>query len=537
MIDFETEKTISFNSDARNQILEGINILADTVKVTMGPSGKNVIIENKMAPPTLTKDGVTVARALNLRDQFKNLGVQIVKEAASRTAEQTGDGTTTSTVLSQELCNQGTRALEAGYDFSEIKKGIIWAHQKIQSFLETSSTSIEGEEQIIKIGTISANGEKEVALLISKAINKVGIDGTITVEEAKGFKSSLDTIEGIEIDRGYLSPYFVDDHEKMTCTLENAKILLVNKTINSLQEILPILEKAHAAGVPLFIVADGIEGEALQTLVLNRMKNILKVCAIASPEFGQSRVSALDDLAFLLDTKIYSASNSEDLKKENLENLGSCQKIVVKRNNTIFMGVPVDQEQIQFRVNSIKEEIKNSFHSDDYENLLKRRMKRLSSGVAVIRVGGSTELELRERKDRVDDALHATKAAIEEGVLPGGGLALFAGSLQLSDTVDEQSDSWNLGVKIIKRSCQFPLKQIILNSGAVPEVVVEKIKENYVFGFGYDARNEVFCDFLKNGIIDPKKVVSSALENAVSVSLNFLSIGAAMIEDAESISC
>jgi chaperonin GroEL len=524
------DRVVEFDVSARRKMLDGINVLAGAVRVTMGPRGRNVVIEQDHGPPILTKDGVTVAKALNLRDQYPDLGVQLVKEAAGRTAEVAGDGTTTATVLAQALCNEGMRALEAGYDYADLKRGMIWAHTQINDSLQNMSTPVGDSDQISNVALISANGEEDISKIIVEAIEAVGPDGPVTVEEARGFKSSLEVIDGTEIDRGYLSPYFADDQQKMTCTLENPRILIVNKTIETLQEIVPILEKIHSSSSPLLVVADGIEGEALQMLVLNRMKNVLKVCAIASPEFGQGRVNALDDLAFLLGTRVFGAADIDDLKDASIEDLGTCSKVVVHRRRSIFIGTNADGDNIAKRISDLKSQTEDPSVSDDHKNVLLRRVRRLSSGICVLRVGGSTQIELQERKDRVDDALHATRAAVVSGILPGGGSALAKASKGLK-VPKNSSGSFRVGSEVVSRACTAPLRQIIENAGGVPDIVIQKVLRSRNPEYGYDARNDKYCNMVESGIIDPTLVATSALENAVSVSVNFLSVGAAMISD------
>jgi chaperonin GroEL len=526
----DSEKEIKFQGEARKLMLDGINLLADSVKVTMGPKGQNVVIEQRNAPPILTKDGVTVARAFNLKSPFENLGAQMVKEASARTADVAGDGTTTATVLAQALCNEAYRSVEAGYDFAEIKRGVHAAAEKIQENLQQQAIPIRDQDDVYRVGLISANGEENIAKLLVDAFDAVGADGSITVEEARGFKTSLEVVEGTEIDRGYLSPFFVDDHEKLTCELNEPLVLIVNKTINAVGEILPVLEKVHSANRSLLIVADGIDGEALQVLVVNRMKNVMKVCAIASPEFGDSRVSALDDLAFLLDTKVFTAGNVGDLKNIKIDELGTCRRITVKRNKSIFIDTPREQSEVDARVAALKNDMEDPTLYEAFKEVLQRRVRRLSSGVAVLRVGGTTDVELQERKDRVDDALHATKAAISEGILPGGGYALASAGFRLEQPPEEFTVSEVVGWNLVKKVTQSPMRQIIINAGEVPEVIIEKVK-NSEKKVGYNAESGEFVDSLEGGIIDPLKVVRSAFENAVSVSISFLSVGAAMIDD------
>jgi chaperonin GroEL len=530
----DSEKELKFQGEARKSMLDGINLLADSVKVTMGPKGQNVVIEQHNAPPILTKDGVTVARAFNLKSPFENLGAQMVKEASSRTADTAGDGTTTATVLAQALCNEAYRAIEAGYDFAEVKKGIRQARDEVLKNLKEQAIPLRDKNDIYRVGLISANGEESIARLLVEAFDAVGHEGSITVDEARGFKTSLEVVEGTEIDRGYLSPFFVDDHERLTCELQEPVILIINKTINTINEILPIMEKVHNANRPLLLVADGVDGEALQMLVVNRMKNVLRVCAIASPEFGDARVSALDDLAFLVNAKVFTAGNIGDLKNTSIEELGTCRRITVRRDKSIFIDTPQPQDKIDERVNALKGEIEDPTLYEAYKDMLKRRVRRLSSGVAVLRVGGSTDVELQERKDRVDDALHATKAAISEGILPGGGYALASAGFNLSKSPKTFTPSETVGWEIVRKITQAPMRQIITNAGEVPEVIIEKIKTSKNKR-GYNAETGEFTDALEGGIIDPFKVVRSALENAVSVSISFLSVGAAMVDDREKI--
>lgn len=525
-----TDKLIQFDLDARREMLKGINVLANAVKVTMGPRGRNVVIEQDDGPPVLTKDGVTVARALNLRDQYPDLGVQLIKEAAGRTAEVAGDGTTTSTVLAQSLCNEGMKVLEAGYDYAELKRGMSWAHSEISAGILALSRKIESDEQILNVALISANGEKEIAQLIVDAIKAVGPDGPVTVDEARGFKSTLEVIDGTEIDRGYLSPYFADDQQKMVCTLEKPKVIIVNKTISTIQEILPALELAHSNGAPLLIIADAIEGEALQMLVLNKMKGTLKVCAIASPEFGQGRVNALDDLAFILGTKVWGVGNIDEIKGLKLGDFGSCDKITVHRNKSIFIGTRAANDITRERISELKASLDDPTLVDDHKSVITRRIKRLSSGICALHVGGATQLELQERKDRVDDALHATRAAVMSGILPGGGTALAKMSRRIGYPKGA-SPSFKAGVDVVLKACVSPLHQIVQNAGGVPDIVVQNVVRSRSGTSGYNARAEKYEDMITAGIIDPTLVVTTALGNAVSAAINFLSIGAAMVED------
>ena len=425
-------KIIKFSSKTRDSLLRGVNTLADAVKVTMGPRGRNVVIENPGGHPILTKDGVTVARSVNLRDSFPNLGVQMIKEAAARTADEAGDGTTTATVLSQSIFSGGLKMIAAGYDPVDIKKGIDTAVESVIKELREESCEIQRESEIMQIATISANGEKEIGELISEAIKTVGTDGVVTVEEAKGFKSTLTVVEGMQIDRGYLSPYFVTNQDKMAVEMENPYILLCNKKIDTLQEILPLLEKLAGSQRSILIIADEVEGDAMQGLVVNKMRGALKVCAIRSPGFGETRVHMLEDLAAVLGTRVFSHASGESLDDVGLEELGTCKKVLVGRGGTVFIGGKGDENSVKKRISEIKNQIDDPLVDVDTVPILKNRLAKLSGGVAVLRVGGATEAELRERRDRVDDALSATKAAIEEGIVPGGGIALVHASKSLS---------------------------------------------------------------------------------------------------------
>ena len=524
-----TNKIIKFDLQAREDLLEGVNILADAVKITMGPRGRNVVIENPGGHPVLTKDGVTVAKAINLRDSFSNLGVQMIKEAASRTAESAGDGTTAATVLSQSIFAEGLKMLAAGYSEPDLKKGIDMAVCEVMKNLLKMSLKISKDEEIKQVACISANGEKEIGDLIFEAISSVGRDGVVTVEDAKGFNSSLTIVDGMQIERGYLSPYFVNNQDRMTADFENPYILLCNFKIDSMNNIMPLLEKSVSSKNPLLIVADDVEGDAMKGLVVNKTRGILKVCAIRSPGFGESRVNMLEDLASVLGTHVYSHSSGESLEDIQIEDLGKCKKVVVGRSASIFVGGSGDAKRIDDRVNSIKSQLEDVTLSEDETNFLKLRLSRLAGGVAVLRVGGATESELRERKDRVDDALSATQAAIEEGIVPGGGVALVRASSNLSH--QESIDGVSAGFEIVRRACLSPLKQIILNSGGSPELILEKIKKIKKKSYGYNALLDTFGDMFDMGIIDPTKVVRSALKNASSAASMMLTVGCTVVED------
>ena len=519
-----------FDERARGELLRGVNVLADAVKITMGPRGQNVVIEQPGGPPHLTKDGVTVAKAINLRDRFADLGVQMIKEAASRTAEVAGDGTTTATVLAQAIFGEGLRMIAAGYDSTEIRKGIEEATTIVIDNLKEMSLDVSSDEEIIQVGTISSNGDREIGELICKAMGEVGRDGVIAVEEAKGFKTTLDVVEGLEIDRGFVSPYFVTNPEKMTAVLENPSIFLTNQKISSMKDILPLLEKIHETSRSLLIVAGDIEGDALQGLVVNRLKGTLEVCAIRAPEFGEARTYALDDLGIVLGCQAHASVSVDDLRGMSLSDLGSCRRVIVGKNSTVFVDSAGEAEEIEKRVESIRTLLDDPTLLGPDRETTQRRFFRMAGGVAVLRVGGATEIELKERRDRVEDALHATQAAVEEGLLPGGGIALVRASSSLSKLRPGSSvDGFRVGIDVVKRACSAPLRQIIGNSGAPPEVVLERVSRMKGVR-GYNAASQQYVDMMDTGIIDPLKVVRSALENAASSACSLLSVGCAITE-------
>ena len=526
-----SNKIINFDSEARENLLCGVNILADAVKVTMGPRGRNVVIENPGRHPTLTKDGVTVAKAVNLKDSFSNLGVQMIKEAASRTADTAGDGTTTATILSQAIFSEGLKMLAAGYSAVDIRKGIELASQKIIEIIKDMSIPVTKDEEILQVATISANGEKEIGDLICSALKAVGQDGIVTVEEAKGFNSSLTIVEGLRLNRGYLSPYFINNQEKMVAELVNPFILLCNKKIDNLRDIMGILENVAQAQGSILIVSDDVEGEAMQGLVINKTRGALKVCAIKAPGFGENRINMLEDLGALLGCDVISSASDRPLSDINLEEMGRCKRVVVGRNSSIFIDGNGKKEDIDERINQIKSQLEDVTLGDDERDFLKIRLSKLAGGIAILRVGGATEAELRERRDRVDDALSATQAAIESGIVPGGGVALVRAASSLSTT--KKIDGISAGIEVIRKCCSAPLKQIVDNAGGTPDVVLEKVKKMRKNTHGYNAMTDSFGDMFEMGIIDPLKVVRCALENAVSAASMMLTVGCAMIEDKE----
>mgnify|MGYP001483323017 CR=1 FL=1 len=530
-MDFSSNKVLLFDEDARAQLQDGVNVLANAVKTTLGPRGQNVVIECPGSPPHLTKDGVSVAKSINLRDRFMNLGVQMVKEAASRTAEVAGDGTTTATVLSQAIFNEGLRMIAAGYSSSQIQKGIEFASECVIEELKEMAVPVTDQGEIIQVGTISANGDKSIGELLAKAMASVGKDGVITVEEAKGFQTTLDVVEGLEVDRGFLSPYFITNQDKMAAVLDDPVVLLINKKLNSLQEILPVLEKVNRASRQLMIIAADIEGEALQGLVLNKMKGTLGVCAIRAPEFGEARVNAFSDLGIIFGCEPVLASGDSDLKDISLDDLGKCKKIVSSKYKTVFIGTAGNNQEIERRLGNVRDMLNDPGLDDPDRESIKRRIRRLSCGVAVLRVGAATELELRERKDRVDDALNATQAAAEEGILPGGGVALVRASVSLKKKIKPlPNDGFRAGAEIIYNACSAPLKQIVTNSGGTPEIIVQKAKKAK-YNSGYNAANGTWVNMFDAGIIDPLKVVRCALENASSVSRMLISVGCSITHD------
>jgi len=517
-------KDFKFGEEGRRALLNGARTLSDAVKVTLGPGGMNVVIEQVGGPPIVTKDGVTVARAVNLRGKYENLGAQIIKEAASRACEIAGDGTTTATVLTHSLFESGMRLLSAGHSYAEVKRGMTDAVSEVLGSLPHFARPVEASEDLVSVGTISANGERTIGELISEAFDKVGRDGIIAVEEAKGFNTYLEVTEGTEIDRGYVSPYFVTDSERMVSNLENPLILVTNKKISTTKEILPVLEKAHSTSRPILIVADEVEGEALQTLFMNKTKGVLQVCVIRPPEFGEGRVHALEDLAALLNAKF---EPEAQLDKLRLDDLGSCKKVVISRTKTVIVSPRGNADRIESRMAAIKELETNPALTEGERDLLKRRRKRLAGAVAVIRVGGATESEMLERRDRVDDALHAVQAAIEGGIVPGGGTALIHAS---KGKKPKGSESYKAGYNAVIDSCSAPLRAIVTNCDLNGDTVVERAKRQKP-GFGFNAATHKWVSLVDEGVIDPLKVVRSSLEHAASAATILLSVGAAIVTD------
>jgi len=508
-------KDVKFGSDARTRMLEGVDILANAVKVTLGPKGRNVVLEKSFGSPRITKDGVTVAKDIELKDKFQNMGAQMVREVASKANDTAGDGTTSATVLAQAIAQEGSKAVAAGMNPMDLKRGIDMAVEAVVASLETQSKKITTSDEVAQVGTISANGESEIGGMIAEAMERVGNEGVITVEEAKSLDTELDVVEGMQFDRGYLSPYFVTDGEKMRATLEEPYILLHEKKLTSLQDMLPILEKVVQSGRPLLIIAEDIEGEALATLVVNRLRGGLKVAAVKAPGFGDRRKAMLEDIAILTNGVVVSEEVGIKLDSVTLDMLGTAKRVEITKEETTIVDGAGDKDDINARCSQIRAQAEET--SSDYDReKLQERLAKLAGGVAVIRVGGATEVEVKERKDRVDDAMHATRAAVQEGIVPGGGVALVKAIPSLDALKPENGDQ-EVGINIVRRAMQAPARQIANNAGADGAVIVGKLLENTDATFGYNAQSGEFTDLIKAGVIDPAKVVRSSLQNAASV--------------------
>jgi chaperonin GroEL len=519
----QTYKVVSFGDDARERVRVGVETLTDAVKVTMGPSGHNVLIEQSSAPPILTKDGVTVARAVNLRDKFANLGVQLVREAAQRTAEEAGDGTTTATVLANALYREGLAALDNGTGLRELREGMQLATTELCQKVQDAATPITSDDELLKVANISVNHETELARLIVEAIKAVGNHGTVTVDEAKGFASSLEVVEGCELDRGYTSPYFVNKPARMACELQNPAILVTDQKISAVSHIMHFMEESHRENRPFVIISPEVAGDAMQALIANTTKNILKSCVLAAPEFGNARLESLRDLCVLLGCELLTGDPS-NWREKKLSDLGSCKKLSAFRFRTIFVGARGSKEECENRSMEIKDAMGTS--DDDLRQVLSRRLRRLNSGIGILRVGGSTEAEIGERKDRVEDALYATKAAMQEGIVAGGGSLLAKLAKQRLDS----SEKISAGEKVVYTAACEPLLQIALNCGSSPDEILDEVGEKPA-GYGYNGISGEVCDLLEAGVIDPVRVTRLALQNASSVSINLLSIGCTMVED------
>ncbi|MEL7463893.1 MAG: chaperonin GroEL [Pseudomonadota bacterium] len=508
-------KDVKFNTDARDRMLKGVNTLADAVKVTLGPKGRNVVLDKSFGAPRITKDGVSVAKEIELEDKFENMGAQMVREVASRTNDEAGDGTTTATVLAQAIVREGMKSVAAGMNPMDLKRGIDLAVAKVVEGIQGASRPVADSDEVAKVGAISANGETEIGRQIADAMQKVGNEGVITVEENKGLDTETDVVEGMQFDRGYLSPYFVTNPDKMTTELEDALILLHEKKLSSLQPMVPLLETVIQSGKPLLIIAEDVEGEALATLVVNKLRGGLKIAAVKAPGFGDRRKAMLQDIAILTGGQVISEDLGMKLESVTVDMLGTAKKVSITKDETTIVDGAGEKAEIEARVAQIRQQIEET--SSDYDReKLQERLAKLAGGVAVIRVGGSTEVEVKERKDRVDDALNATRAAVQEGVVPGGGVALVHAGKALSGMEGENADQ-TAGIKIVSKAIQSPLRQIAENAGVDGAVVAGKISENGDSGFGFNAQTEEYGDMIKMGIIDPAKVVRCALEDAASV--------------------
>ncbi len=523
-------KLIEFDVEARNKLKKGVDKLANAVKVTLGPKGRNVILEKKFGAPTVTKDGVSVAKEIELEDPVENMGAQMVREVASKTSDVAGDGTTTATVLAQAIYREGLKNVTAGANPMDLKRGIDLAVTKVIAHLKSVSKDVEGREEISQVGAISANNDKTIGELIANAMEKVGKDGVITVEEAKGTETALDVVEGMQFDRGYLSPYFVTDAESMEAVLENPFILIHDKKISAMKDLLPVLEKVAQQGKSMLIIAEDIEGEALATLVVNKLRGTLKIAAVKAPGFGDRRKAMLEDIAVLTSGTVISEERGFKLENATVSYLGTAKKVVIDKDNTTIVEGAGKHEEIKKRINEIKAQIEKTTSDYDKEKL-QERLAKLSGGVAVLKIGASTEVEMKEKKARVEDALHATRAAVEEGIVPGGGVAFVRAIKVLQDLKGENLDQ-TTGVKIIQKALEEPLRQIVDNAGLEGSVILQKVMEGKD-DFGFNAATEKYESLVKAGVIDPTKVTRTALENAASVASLLITTEAVVYEKKE----
>jgi len=508
-------KEVKFHTEAREKMLRGVDILANAVRVTLGPKGRNVVIDKSFGAPRITKDGVTVAKEIELEDKFENMGAQMVREVASKTNDLAGDGTTTATVLAQAIVKEGAKAVASGMNPMDLKRGIDKAVDAVVAELKANARKVTKNNEIAQVGTISANGDAEIGRFLAQAMERVGNEGVITVEEAKTAETELEVVEGMQFDRGYLSPYFITNQDKMRVELDEPYVLIHEKKLSNLQAMLPVLEAVVQSGKPLLIIAEDVEGEALATLVVNRLRGGLKVAAVKAPGFGDRRKAMLEDIAILTGGTAISEDLGIKLENVTLQMLGRAKKVVIEKENTTIVDGVGRKEEIQGRVAQIKAQIEETTSDYDREKL-QERLAKLAGGVAVIRVGGSTEVEVKERKDRVDDALHATRAAVEEGVLPGGGVALLRAAKAL-DAVQVDNPDQKTGVEIVRRAIETPVRQIAENAGAEGSIIVGKLREKTEFGWGWNAQTNEFGDLYSQGVIDPAKVVRTALQDAASV--------------------
>jgi len=522
-----TAKQVHFHDTARTRIVKGVNILADAVKVTLGPKGRNVVLERSFGAPLITKDGVTVAKEIELADKFENMGAQMVKQVASKTADVAGDGTTTATVLAQAIVQEGLKYVAAGMNPTDLKRGIDSAVQAIVEELKKASRPCTAQREIAQVGAISANSDPAIGDMIAQAMEKVGKEGVITVEDGKSLQNELDVVEGMQFDRGYISPYFINNPDKQTAILEDALILLHDKKISNIRDLLPVLEEVAKAGKPLLIIAEDVDGEALATLVVNAMRGVLKVAAVKAPGFGDRRKAMLEDIAFLTGATVVAEETGRQLEKTRLADLGRAKRVEIHKENTTIIDGAGDKAKIKARVKSIQQQIEETTSDYDREKL-QERVAKLAGGVAVIRVGAATEVEMKEKKDRVDDALHATRAAVEEGIVPGGGVALLRARSALKTLKGANADQ-DAGIGIVLRAVEAPLRAIAANAGDEPSVVVAKVLEGKG-GFGYNAATGIYGDLLEMGVIDPTKVARTALQNAASVASLILTTDATVAE-------
>ena len=508
-------KEVKFSVDARDSMLRGIDTLAHAVRVTLGPKGRNVVLDKSFGAPRITKDGVTVAKEIELEDKFENMGAQMVREVASKTSDQAGDGTTTATVLAHAIVREGAKAVAAGMNPMDLKRGVDLAVEAIVADLQKNSKNVTSNEEIAQVGTISANGDAEIGRFIADAMKKVGNEGVITVEEAKSLETELEVVEGMQFDRGYISPYFVTNADKMRVEMEDPYILIYEKKLSGLQELLPLLEAVVQASKPLLIIAEDIEGEALATLVVNKLRGGLKVAAVKAPGFGDRRKAMLEDIAILTGGTMVSADLGIKLENVTINMLGRAKKVMIDKENTTIVGGAGKKADIQARITQIKAQIEETTSDYDREKL-QERLAKLAGGVAVLRVGGATEIEVKERKDRVDDAMHATRAAVEEGILPGGGVALLR-AIEALKKLRTHNDDQKTGVEIVRKAISWPARQIAINAGEDGSIVVGKILEKDTYAYGYDAQTGEYGNLISKGIIDPTKVVRAALQGAASI--------------------
>jgi len=508
-------KEVKFSVDARDRMLHGIDTLTHAVRVTLGPKGRNVLLDKSFGAPRMTKDGVTVAKEIELEDKFENMGAQMVREVASKTSDQAGDGTTTATVLAHAIVREGAKAVAAGMNPMDLKRGVDLAVETIVADLQKNSKNVTSNEEIAQVGTISANGDAEIGRFIADAMKRVGNEGVITVEEAKSLETELEVVEGMQFDRGYISPYFVTNAEKMRVEMEDPYVLIYEKKLSGLQELLPLLEAVVQASKPLLVIAEDIEGEALATLVVNKLRGGLKVAAVKAPGFGDRRKAMLEDIAILTGGTMVSSDLGIKLENVTINMLGRAKKVMIDKENTTIVGGAGKKADIQARIAQIKAQIEETTSDYDREKL-QERLAKLAGGVAVLRVGGATEIEVKERKDRVDDAMHATRAAVEEGVLPGGGVALLR-AIKALEKLKVHNDDQRTGIEIVKKAISWPARQIVINAGEDGSIVVGKILEKDTYAFGYDAQTGEYGNLVSKGIIDPTKVVRTALQDAASI--------------------